>query len=272
MKKISIIGIQTHTTKDIDANFEQACGLMDEALELHKHSDIVVLPEGFYDSPDNNEIDRIGKYPDRLMDAFSERAKKYKTYIVGGSVYNRRENGKIYNTALLFDREGNVVEHYDKVHLFDVLDCDEEDKESYMVEAGDHICIYDTDFGKVGVIICYDIRFPELTRTLALRGVEYLMVPAAFYTPRFDHWTDLLRNLALHNSMYVCGVNLVGELDEKNLFCGRSIISDPWGVQIAAASDKPGFIQAYVDPEYPSAIREAVGNLRNRRPDMYDIR
>jgi predicted amidohydrolase len=206
-----------------------------------------------------------------VADAFSARARAFGTYIVAGTVLNRREDGKIYNTALLFDRNGAVAGQYDKIHLFDALNAADGEQESHYCQAGDHLFVGETDFGKIGVVVCYDIRFPELARSLALRGVKFLLVPAAFYSPRFDHWTELIRAAALHNSMYVLGANLFGAWNPANKFCGRSLLADPWGVVVAAASDTPAFFQAYVDADYPDQIRNAIGSFHNRRPALYDI-
>ncbi|MCB6367456.1 hypothetical protein LI291_14880, partial [Intestinibacillus massiliensis] len=97
-------------------------------------------------------------------------------------------------------------------------------------------------------------------------------IPSAFYSPRSDHWQNILTATALHNSMYVVGVNLFGKLNEDNIFCGRSLICDPWGVPEAIAADKAGYIQAYVDPDYPKEIGDAVGTFHNRVPEVYKIK
>lgn len=269
-EKISIVGIQTTPTKDPHQNFGQAVDIMKNVLSLHKHVDMIVFPEDFYYLPDNSEGDKIDAIPEEIIETFSTYARVYNTYITAGSIIHRRD-GKLYNTSLLFDRKGDIVGSYDKVHLFDVLDGAESEQESHLVTRGNKLFAYDADFGRIGIIICYDIRFPEMARTLALQGVQYLFVPAAFYMPRFDHWQNLLQSTALYNSMYVMGVNLYGKLDEANVFCGRSLIADPWGISVAVASDKPGFIQAYVDADYCSKIRDAVGSFRNRIPSIYDI-
>lgn len=269
-KKISLVGIQTVPGKDKNENLKKSLSLVDEALQSYRYVDIVVLPEYFHDM-NLADMDRYQEYPEDIKEAFSTRAKAYEAYILCGTVLHRRENGKIYNTAILFDRQGDLVADYDKIHLFDVLDGVGDEQESNYCERGDHVTVYDTDFGKIGITICYDVRFPELARTLALEGVEYLFTPAAFYSPRADHWTSLNAATALQNSMYVMGVNLFGAWDENNVFCGRSCLVDPWGVTIAQASDKEAIIQAYVDPEYPRQIRERVGSFHNRVPNIYHI-
>lgn len=271
-EKISVVGIQTAITKDIKKNFESALSLIDEALRLHKKVDMVVLPEYFYWAPDLVDTPLIGPYPEEIIQEFSMRAKLYNTYIIAGTVANRRDDGKIYNTALLFNRNGEIAGQYDKIHLFDALNAMGGEKESDQITRGTKLFTYEADFGKIAINICYDIRFPEMARTLALQGVKYLFIPAAFYTPRHDHWEKLLTAAALQNSMYVTGLNLYGKLDDDNIFCGRSLMVDPWGVPIAMASDKPGFIQAYVDPDYTDQIKDAVGTFHNRVPSVYNIK
>lgn len=269
-KKVSLVGIQTVPVPDKEENFKKALSLVDEALQSYSYVDMVVLPEYFYDMDISNK-ESFGKYPEEIKEAFSARAKAYETYILCGTVLNRKEDGKLYNTAILFDRQGEIVADYDKIHLFDVLDGIGDDKESNYCQRGDSVTIYEADFGKIGITICYDVRFPELARTLGLEGVEYLFTPAAFYSPRADHWTSLNAATALQNSMYVMGVNLFGQWDKDNTFCGRSLLVDPWGVTIAQASDKDSIFQAYVDPDYPSQIRDRVGSFHNRVPSVYNI-
>lgn len=270
-KKISIAGIQLTPSLDRDENSKNALALADEAFETYKHIDMLVLPEYFYHVVPRAEANLVGPYPDEIKQAFSERARKHSSYIIAGTVANRKEDGLVYNTALLFDRNGEVAGEYSKIHLFDALNAMGGVNESDYITRGDKVFVYETDFGKVGIIICYDIRFPELARTLALKGVQYLFVPAAFYSPRIDHWQDILRVTALQNSMYVIGVNLFGKRNDNNVFCGRSLISDPWGVPVATASDKPGIIHAYLDADYADAVKNAIGTFHNRVPELYDI-
>ena len=181
----------------------------------------------------------------------------------------------VYETAPrgdILDRNGDIIGSYDKIHLFDVLDAKGDEQESNQITRGDHLLTFDTDFGRVGVMVCYDVRFPEMARTYALAEVEYLMVPAAFFAPRFDHWQQLIGAAALENGMYVMGVNIFGKVCDTLNMCGRSLIVDPWGIQMATAPDKPAFIQAYVDSDYPKQIRDALGTFHNRVPSVYDIK
>lgn len=270
-KKVSFVGIQTTLTTDKEQNLKNALELMDEALMSYKQVDMVVLPEYFYWGPDPEDTPMISEYPKHIIEAFSMRAKLHSTYIAAGTVAHKDTDGKIYNSTLLFDRNGEVVGRYDKIHLFDALNAQFGERESDQITRGKEILIYDTDFGRIGLNVCYDIRFPEMARTLALKGVEYLLVPSAFYSPRADHWQSLLCATALQNSMYVLGVNLVGELNPENIFCGRSLIADPWGIALATAPDKPSYFQAYVDPDYVKSTRDAVGTFYNRVPEVYEI-
>lgn len=270
-KLLSLVGIQMTPTMDKEENLKNALTLVDEAFDRYKHVDMLVLPEYFYHVVPRTQIDSVGTYPDKISAEFSKRAKAHSSYIIAGTVANRKADDKVYNTAVMFDRNGEIAGEYSKIHLFDVLDAMGGVNESDYITRGDSIFICDTDFGKIGVVICYDIRFPELARTLALQGVQYLFVPAAFYSPRIDHWQDLLRVTALQNSMYVMGVNLFGKLNDTNVFCGRSIISDPWGIPVATASDKPGIIQVYIDTDYVNTINNALGTFYNRVPSLYNI-
>jgi len=270
-KKISIVGIQTTPTTSGEENLTNALALADEAFETYKHVDMLVLPEYFYRIVHRSEAESVEPYPETVIDEISRRAKKYSSYIIAGTVANRKANGSVYNTALFFDRNGKVAGEYSKIHLFDVMNAMGGMNESDIITRGDSIFTYEADFGKIGIMICYDIRFPELARTLALKGVQYIFVPSAFYSPRADHWQCLLRAMALQNSVYVAGVNLFGKLDDANVFCGRSLIADPWGVPVAVASDKPGIIQAYIDREYAGSIRDLIGSLYNRAPSLYEI-
>ena len=258
-------------TRDKDENLKKALALADEAFNTYKQVDILALPEYFYYVTPRKEADQTGPYPAEIMQAFADRAKKNKSYIIAGTVANRKGDGKVYNTAVLFDRQGQVAGEYSKTHLFDALNAMGGVNESDTIARGENLLVYETDFGKIGVIVCYDVRFPELARTLALQGVQFLFVPAAFYSPRQDHWQELLRSTAMYNAMYVTGVNLYGKLNDNNIFCGRSLIADPWGVAVAAASDKEGFFQAYADPDYADSVRDALGALHNRVPGLYKL-
>ena len=270
-RKISVVGIQVTPTRDKRENLKNALALADEAFETYKYVDMLVLPEYFFHVVPRKEANLVPAYPDYVKAEFSARAKKYSSYIIAGTVANRRDDGNVYNTAILYDREGEIAGDYSKIHMFDALNAMGGTNESDTVARGDKLLIYDADFGRIGIVVCYDIRFPELARTLALKGVQYLFAPAAFYSPRADHWQDLLRATALQNSIYVMGVNLFGKLNDANIFCGRSVISDPWGIPIATASDKPCIIQAYLDGDYAGKIRDSIGTFHNRVPEMYDI-
>ncbi len=267
--RISIVGIQIMPSKERKTNLKNALSLIDEAAAFYKQIDMIVLPEHFYVLEKGKTA---GYYPEEVMEALSVKAYEYQTYIVGGTILNRRmSSGKLYNTSVFFDRDGNVAGSYDKIHLFDGIDCADNEKEAAYCEHGEQLFTWDTDFGKIGIVVGYDIRFPELVRTLALQGVRYLMIPAAFYSPRDSYWTDIIKGIALYNSMYVIGVNLYGKLSEDCVFFGKSLIVDPGGVTVAGASDQPGFFQAYIDTDYPNIVEARVGSFMNRRPSSYDI-
>ncbi len=267
--RISMVGIQTMPGRDRETNLKNALSLIDEAAAYYKQIDMIVLPEHFYTFAN---WESAGCYPREVTEALSLKAYEYQTYIVGGTVLNRHiSSGKLYNTSMLFDRDGNVAGSYDKIHLFDGMNCVDNEKEAKYCEYGENLFTWDTDFGKIGIVVGYDIRFPELARTLALQGVRYLAVPVAFHSPKDSCWTDLIKGMALYNAMYVLGVNLYGSLSEDSVFCGKSLMVDPGGVIVAGASDQPDFFQAYIDTDYPNIIEARVGSFMNRRPSVYDI-
>jgi predicted amidohydrolase len=134
----------------------------------------------------------------------------------------------LYNTCLCLNREGEIIGQYNKSRLFDAMGY----RESDLVKAGDEMCIVDFDFGRVGIAVCYELRFPEYLRQICNHGVDLLCIPAAFYVPRHDDWEILTKAAALQNLTYVCAVN-----QYNRFYCGRSSIINPNGVVLAEALD-----------------------------------
>lgn len=182
--------------------------------------------------------------------------------IITGS-YPLIKGEKLLNTCLCINREGELIGDYSKTHLFDAFTS----RESETVDAGDEIGIFDFDFGKVGVAICYELRFTEYLRTLALKGIDMMVIPSAFYTPRHDQWDILVQSAALHNLMYVVALN-----QYNDHFFGRSCIADPCGLIVSKASDKEDLIYGVLDMEYQQEVRNKVPTYQNRRPELYDVK
>ena len=173
----------------------------------------------------------------------------------------------------MIDPEGQIIAHYRKLHTFDVTlpdgtVCDE----SARVRPGDRIVTVDTALGKMGLSVCYDIRFPELYRLMAMEGAEIFFAPSSFLLMTGkDHWEVLLRARAIENSCYMLAAGQCGVKYDGPTY-GRSLIVDPWGNVIAKASDKPCVITGEIDLDYREKIKRQVLTLENRREDVYSLK
>jgi predicted amidohydrolase len=211
--------------------------------------------------------------PGPLIERLQEKARQHKMIVHGGSIVERHPElpGKFYNTSVLIDGEGEIVARYRKIHLFDVhLNNGEKHYESERIVPGDELVTASIAGITFGLTICYDLRFPELYRLLALRGAQVLLVPAGFtlHTGR-DHWEVLLRARAIENLCYVVAAAQVGSYPPNKQCFGRSMIVDPWGLVLAQAPDVPGVTLAEIDLEAVERARTQIPSLENRRPEVY---
>jgi deaminated glutathione amidase len=192
--------------------------------------------------------------------------------LIAGSILERREgHERLANTSVHVDPSGEVRAAYRKLHMFDVEVDGRRYRESELEEPGDEIVTSETADGvELGLSICYDLRFPELYRILAVRGARVLTVPAAFTlaTTR-DHWETLLRARAIENQAFVIAANQVGAHPTGAHSGGRSMIVDPWGLVLAQAQDSEGYIVAELDLARQEEIRSRLPALANRRPEVY---
>ena len=192
--------------------------------------------------------------------------------LVAGSILERvpgRE--KLANTSVHINPQGEIVAVYRKLHMFDVEVAGRSYRESELEEPGDEIVLSHTAGGvELGLSICYDLRFPELYRILAVRGARIVALPAAFTLPTTrDHWRTLVRARAIENQAFMIAANQVGEHPGGQHSGGRSMIVDPWGVVLAQAPDGEGHIVAELDLERQREIRASLPSLANRRPEAY---
>lgn len=248
---------------EADWNFARAEKLVREAVNAD-HPDTVVLPEtwntGFFPKDLAPCADKEGE---RTKDVFSPLARELNVNIVCGSVANQRAEG-FFNTAYVFDRVGEVVAEYDKTHLFTPSG------EHEYFQSGTHTCRFALDGKKCGLIICYDIRFPELTRTMILEGVDLLFVVAQWPEKRTMHLETLARARAIENQMFLALCNSVGTAGETR--CGgHSAIIDPWGEYLAKAGDGEETITGEADFSVIEGIRSSINVFRDRRPELYKI-
>lgn len=243
-------------------NFTHAEALLRQAVSS-EHPDTVVLPEtwntGFF--PKEN----LPQYADdngaQTKSLFSALAKELNVNIVAGSVANRRADG-IYNTAYVFDRTGACVAEYDKTHLFSPM------QEDNFFQKGDHLCRFTLDGVQCGILICYDIRFPELTRTLTVEGLDVLFLVSQWPTVRLAHLQLLTAARAVENQMFTVCCNSCGTAGET-VYAGGSQIVDPWGTILARAEAKEQLLTADLDLSILDNIRNSIHVFRDRRPELY---
>lgn len=228
--------------------------------------DTIVLPEtwntGFFPTKNAMKLaDRDGR---RTKELFSELSKELELNIVGGSVVNMK-GGSLYNSSYIFNKKGECIADYDKTHLFSFA------KENAYFNKGDKITSFDLDGVKCGIIICYDVRFLELVRTLTLRDIKILFVVAQWPVPRINHWDILNQARAIENQIFVVNVNSCGVAGET-IYGGHSSIINPWGEVLAKAGRKEEIITAELDLEIVDEIRDTINVYRDRRPELYNIK
>jgi deaminated glutathione amidase len=235
-------------------------------------ADLVLLPEKWNGLGSHEVLLDVAESLDggETVDAMSGWARTHGITFVGGSIAERREGReKLSNTCVVFDPQGEIAAVYRKIHMFDVEVGGVVYRESESEEPGDGPLGCDVEGWRLGLTVCYDLRFPELYRILAVEGAELVTVPAAFtlYTGK-DHWELLLRARAVENQCYVAAANQWGVVEGKASF-GRSSIVDPWGVVLAQAPDEDGVISAELDREHMERIRRTLPSLANRQPAAY---
>lgn len=244
-----------------DENFAKAERMIREAMA--EQPDVLVLPEtwntGFFPKEDLAALsDRDGQ---RVKAEIGALAKAYHVNIVAGSVSNLRD-GKVYNTAMVFDRNGCCIASYDKTHLFTPMG------EDHYFTPGDHLCRFTLDGAQCGIIICYDVRFPELTRSLTVPGLDVLFVVSQWPLVRAFHLRTLITARAIENQMFVVCCNSCGTAGET-VYGGNSAVIDPWGELLASAGEGEQRLSAHCEFEKLTQIRNTIPVFRDRRPALY---
>ena len=268
---LNVAIIQMNSQDDKQANIAAALDLIDRAAETRAR--LVALPEVWpYLGPDDANRDQAETIPGPITELLAQRARRHGIYIHGGSIYETRSSDpRMFNTTVVIDPTGEIIARYSKIHMFDVvLDGVAEYQESATVTPGDEVTITEIDGVLVGLAICYDLRFPELFRILALKGAQAIMLPAAFtlMTGR-DHWETLIRARAIENGLYMIAPAQWGTHPPSNWCYGRSMVVDPWGTVVTTASDSVGIAYATVDPSRVATVRRQIPSLANRRPEAY---
>lgn len=246
-----------------DENFAHAFELIAQSVE--KKPDVLVLPEtwntGFFPQEGLEALCDVDGQ--RVKAEIGALAAQHGVNIVAGSVSNRR-NGKIYNTAMVFNRQGTCIASYDKTHLFSPMG------EHHSYTPGDHLCRFRLDGADCGLAICYDIRFPELTRSLTVPGLDMLFMVSQWPNVRTFHLRSLTTARAIENQMFVVCCNSCGTAGDT-VYGGNSAVIDPWGETVALAGDQEEILLADCNLEVLRNIRNTIPVFRDRRPELYNI-
>lgn len=260
--------VQLGSGPDMESNLTQAGHFTEKAASAG--ADLVVLPENFaYMGPPPGKLplaeDLDGDGP--IISWGKKLAQRLGIRLLMGSLPERSDApGKVYNTSVLVDTNGDLIAAYRKIHLFDVdVPQGPSVRESETMVSGKDLVLAKTRWGLLGLSICYDLRFPELFRLLAVKGAFAALVPAAFTDVTGEaHWEILVRARAIENLFYVAAANLWGHHYEDRSSFGHSMIVDPWGVVLARADDGPGVALARLDPGEVARRRAALPCLDHR--------
>ncbi len=256
MSKVGLIQM-TSSTKVAD-NLEYVEKMM---IQAHEETvSLVVLPENFACMGINDDKLRVaetyGQGP--IQEKISKLAKRFNLWIVAGTMPIKTSGTKVRATSMVFDNKGQQVARYDKIHLFDVRVSDKEShKESATIEAGKDLVVVDTPIGKLGLTVCYDLRFAELYQKLLFKGAELFSVPSAFTAVTgLAHWELLLRARAVENLSFVLAANQCGHHENGRDTYGHSMVIEPWGKIIEQKKTGTGLVAADIDLQRLYQLRE----------------
>ncbi len=243
-----------------DENLAKARQMTAQAAE--QGANIIVFPELWSTGYDlANAAAHSAPVDEGIFAEMSSLADEYDIHVLG-TCLSLLEPNRFGNTAVFFSPDGQILGEYTKIHLFRLMN------EHKHLSAGDHLTIVETWWGKAGLAICYDLRFPELFRAYALAGVRIVFLPAEWPHPRLGHWQTLLRARAIENQMYVIACNRVG-VSKDTHFCGHSCIIDPWGEVIVEAGEDEGLLIANVEMDRVDQARARIPVFADRSPEAY---
>ncbi|MDP6183771.1 MAG: carbon-nitrogen hydrolase family protein [Gammaproteobacteria bacterium] len=266
--RFTVACVQNSALDDVAYNIQDASDLVRQAVG--EGADFVCLPEYFtcLEPSDHLYIERgFSEAEHPTLPHFRGLAAELKTWLLLGSIAVKVGEAKVSNRSYLLDSDGEIVESYDKIHLFDVsLKRGESYKESRTVAPGDRACVADLPWGRLGFSVCYDVRFPQLYRSLGRAGADFISIPAAFTaTTGAAHWHVLVRSRAIETGCYVFAPNQFGKRPWGRRTYGHSLIVDPWGKVLADAGDRRGFVTAEIDTEQVREARRMIPALTHDR-------
>lgn len=259
---------------DVQHNTAATRRMIEQAVTEQPALDLIVFPE--FNSAVPESRDQYAQMAEPIPGSYTETiaalARKYSVNIIPGSILHRHTDGTLRNTVPFIHRDGRIEAAYDKIHTMDAMHT----RESDYITPGMSRCVVDADIGRIGILVCYDLRFPELARSLVLDGADFLICPAYFpngdlLPPRTDHWDTLVAACALQNLTWVCAVNQYGKAGREYPF-GRSRVVDPWGTVVAAAPNSEAIVHAALDLDAQTKLRKQLAVWHNRRPDLYRLK
>ena len=265
--KIGLIQIGANEEK------EKSLALAEEYITNAAKSgaDIIMLPEMF-NCPYNTKNFPVYAEPEGgpSWKRMSEAARTCGKYLIAGSMPECDADGRVFNTSYVFGPDGKQLSKHRKMHLFDIaVKGGQHFRESETLTAGDDVTVFDTEFGRFGVMICYDIRFPELSRLMALRGAKRIFVPACFnMTTGPAHWELAFRSRALDNQVFMAGCAQARQ-NSGYISYGHSIITSPWGDVVGQMDEREGYMIREIDLDQVEKVREELPLLKQRREDVY---
>jgi len=268
MNQFDVACIQLRTGNDVADNIKTVTGFIREAAA--KGADYIITPETSHLMEMNSKrlfASTAHESEETAIQLFADLAAELKVWLHIGSLAIKLSDTKVANRAYVFNPEGKIAATYDKLHMFDVdLSGGESYRESKNYQPGDHAVTVDMPWGRVGLTICYDLRFPQLYRTMAQNGAGYLTVPAAFTkNTGKDHWHILLQARAIENGCFVFAPSQGGTHENGRKTYGHSLIISPWGDILAEADEDPGIIMAKIDPALIVEARTRIAALQHDR-------
>ena len=266
MTNVKIAAIQMISTPDVATNIATAARLVAEAAA--QGATLVSLPEywpimGMGDTDKVAQAEAAGAGP--IQDFMATAARRHGIWLAGGTMPLRSPDaGKVMNTTLVYDPQGQAVGRYDKIHLFGFHKGDEAYDEARTIVPGEGVVVFDAPFGRVGLSVCYDLRFPELYR--AMGECALMIVTAAFtHTTGIAHWEVLLRARAIENQCYVLASAQGGLHANGRRTFGHSMLIDPWGAVMAVQAEGEGIVSGAMDPAFLAGVRASLPALKHRR-------
>jgi deaminated glutathione amidase len=268
-----VAAIQMASGPNVVANLSEAGRLISEAAAAGAR--LVVLPENFAlmgmtEADKLAEAEEDGRGP--LQAFLAEQAQRHGLWLVGGTIPIVSDDpNRVFGSSLLFSDLGERVVRYDKIHLFDVQlpEGEESYNESETTAPGDRAVVVETPFGRLGIAVCYDLRFPELFRRYALEGARMVIIPAEWPLERIEHWRALMIARAIENQCYMVAVNAAGQTGDT-VFGGHSMIVDPWGKVVVEAGESPALLTVEIEMDLVGEVRRRIPVFEDRNPGTYE--